>query len=396
MKSLFCTLAIFFFLLAPAKSQNKNSVNSIQIIDIEANINNVQKLNLSQFTNEIRYVPLETREDARLKNVSNLDFSDNLIITSDGNSILLYDLSGHFIKKFGSKGLGPEEYQYIRNLTITKDKKICFSSNLDFLEFNSTGSFEHKYSNLLLINKKYPLLNWQLVDDTLIFGDIDNTMGQVEFKALLINKKGSIKQTYKNYDLLKFEEHIFNGQPCLSPFDGSVFYKKQFSDTLYFLNQNYDLIPRYFFNLGNLRVTLDSRFFPPTTQDYVSIYNIFQTENYLLLRVLFDKKYKYGVLGIFNKNTKDLIFCQPNNDLLTLNGISNDIDAGPSFYPSKTVNNNTFVMTISAKQLKDHVASDDFKNNAPKQPEKKKQLEELANKLTENDNPILILVTFKK
>lgn len=52
-------------------------------------------------------------------------------------------------------------------------------------------------------------------------------------------------------------------------------------------------------------------------------------------------------------------------------------------------------MWIEAKQLKEHVASDDFKNNSPKYPEKKKELENIANSLSEFDNPVLMFVTFK-
>jgi len=57
--------------------------------------------------------------------------------------------------------------------------------------------------------------------------------------------------------------------------------------------------------------------------------------------------------------------------------------------------NSTMVMNISAKDLKYHVASEDFKNNVPVWPEKKKLLEKLANSLSEFDNPVLIVVTFK-
>jgi len=45
--------------------------------------------------------------------------------------------------------------------------------------------------------------------------------------------------------------------------------------------------------------------------------------------------------------------------------------------------------------LKIHVASDDFKKSIPKYPEKKKSLENMVNKLTEFDNPVLMFVTFK-
>ena len=51
---------------------------------------------------------------------------------------------------------------------------------------------------------------------------------------------------------------------------------------------------------------------------------------------------------------------------------------------------------IEAKQLKDHVESNDFKDIVPKYPKKKKQLEELAKSLTEFDNPVLMFVTFNK
>ncbi|MBK7480889.1 MAG: hypothetical protein IPI69_14995 [Bacteroidales bacterium] len=54
------------------------------------------------------------------------------------------------------------------------------------------------------------------------------------------------------------------------------------------------------------------------------------------------------------------------------------------------------VMWVNAAELKAHVASDDFRNNVPKCPDKKQKLEELANKLSVTDNPVLMFVTFKE
>ena len=103
-------------------------------------------------------------------------------------------------------------------------------------------------------------------------------------------------------------------------------------------------------------------------------------------------------MGIYDKQTQKLTFCKPtstDNPLFT-SGLFNDIDAGARFFPKNQVNDSTMVMSIEAKQLKDHVASADFKNTVPKYPEKKQQLEERANILTEFDNPVLMFVTFKK
>jgi hypothetical protein len=103
-------------------------------------------------------------------------------------------------------------------------------------------------------------------------------------------------------------------------------------------------------------------------------------------------------LGIFNKKTEELDFCKPtttNNPLFT-SGLYNDIDGGPRFFPTKQVNDSTMLMWVKANELKDHVASDDFKKTTVKYPEKKKELEKLANSLKETDNPVLMFVTFRK
>ena len=78
------------------------------------------------------------------------------------------------------------------------------------------------------------------------------------------------------------------------------------------------------------------------------------------------------------------------------NGLINDLDGGPNIWPKTTKDDNTLVAWIDAIRLKNHVASDAFKNSKPKYPEKKKELERLANSLKETDNPILILVRLKK
>jgi hypothetical protein len=56
----------------------------------------------------------------------------------------------------------------------------------------------------------------------------------------------------------------------------------------------------------------------------------------------------------------------------------------------------TIIGCVEARQLKAHVASETFKNSKPLYPEKKKELEMLANKLKETDNPVLVLVRLKR
>ena len=64
--------------------------------------------------------------------------------------------------------------------------------------------------------------------------------------------------------------------------------------------------------------------------------------------------------------------------------------------PKYLFNDNLMVSGIEAFKLKAYVASDDFKNSQPKYPERKKALEELANSLSENDNPVLMLLKLRE
>jgi hypothetical protein len=77
-------------------------------------------------------------------------------------------------------------------------------------------------------------------------------------------------------------------------------------------------------------------------------------------------------------------------------GIINDLDGGPNIVPKTTKDDNTIIAWIDPLKLKAHVASEAFKNSTPKFPQKKKDLEKLANSLKETDNPVLVLVKLKK
>ena len=207
-------------------------------------------------------------------------------------------------------------------------------------------------------------------------------------------------------------------------FKNRIYYKEKYNDTLFCLDENFGMIPKYTFRLDKFKEPLSERevvIHDNYRTKYIYVNCVFQTENYLLLDCDFGDQFPAKrltplpipipvpeinpiwyhtrrVLGIFDKKTKNLIFCKPTStdNRLYTTGLYNDIDAGPRFFPWKQVNDSTMAMWIEAKRLKDHVASDDFKNSVPKYPEKKKELEKLANGLCETDNPVLMMVRLKK
>jgi hypothetical protein len=423
---------ILLLVLTVSCSNRPKIQNTIRAVDVVSNIDNLQQINLSRFTDNIRYIALENIADIAIGDYPAFDISDNLILTSDReSSLLIFDMSGHLIVKFGKRGRGPEEYQSINNLCFGKDNKVYFNSMVDLFVYNPDGSFAGKYTKCMLAKNTFYLHQWCIVDDSLLFAHIQNDSGQTEYKAVMINLSGKIIRYYQNYDLLENKRsRIMGGTTQIYKFNGALYFKEQFVDTLFSLNVDYQLIPEYCFNLGNLKMPASVRVnfyeYFERINDYAAIEDIFQTESYIFLKVNLGNRFPARrlnprpdespvsgtvstnnirawtnttfCLGIYDKKTGELYFCKPtmtDNPLFT-SGIYNDIDAGPRFLPRKQINDSTMVMTISARDLKYHIASDDFKNNIPRYPEKKKQIEELANSLSDFDNPILMLVTLKE
>lgn len=417
---LFCC---FSSILVTLCSCSPNEQDKIETINIEAKVKKMQQVNLSSVAANIHYIRLDINENQPIGAVVIPSFSQNLILVNGSYACLLYDYQGHFIKKIGSRGRGPGEYPIGEAVGFGEDKSIFIKSIYDLFEYDNNGFFVKKYSRSLLIDNQYYLYTIFPVDDSLFLGHVHNSTGQSKYRAILFNKDGRVVQYYKNYIMFDRGREVasgWEGHAHIYKFNNEVFYKGFYDDTLFSLNNMNQLIPRYAFNLGKFKEPTSERAkIPPDMKKFIYIWNVFQSEKYLLLKCQFGDNFPSrrltpkppmftglnpswyntkNVLGIYNKKDKNFVFCKTtdtDNPLYT-SGLYNDIDAGPRFFPEKMVNDSTMMMYISVKDFKDHIASDDFIKNIPKYPEKKKELEMLANNFSEFDNPILMIVTFKK
>jgi hypothetical protein len=413
--------ALIITLTINSKGQNKS--RQLQYIDIEASMSKMEVIKLSQFADNIKYVTFENKDDMFINTFMDFDILGNQIIVSNStDGFLLYDSDGHFICRIGSIGRGPGEYSGIDLVGIGANKHIYVRSLYDLLEYRLDGSFIKRYNKCFMINDQFYMSGGYLVSDSLILGHIANTTGDKEWKALMVSINGTQKYYYKNYIKFKPKREMastIEGYTYINKFNKIQYYKELYNDTLFRVNTKFEMVPQYVFKLGKFSEPLSEREKLPPEKDmtkYIHLFNLFQTQNNIFLFCQFYHNFpakrlspKEGTndwlnwhnsticLGIYDRKTSKLVFSKPSNtdNLLVTSGLYNDIDAGPKFLPVKQVNDSTLVMWIEAKQLKDHIASTDFKNMKPKYPEKKKELEILANSLSDFDNPVLMFVTFK-
>ena len=102
------------------KLETKNS--SVKRIDIEAGLENVKLVNLSQFADSIQYIPLETKDGFELSNAFHCSYGYSHFLVSDVRNCILFSGTGEIVARIGSNGRGPGEYHGISQIEITPDK----------------------------------------------------------------------------------------------------------------------------------------------------------------------------------------------------------------------------------------------------------------------------------
>jgi len=403
--------------------ENNDSYLHVPEIDIETEIENMKIITISQFADDIEYLTLETDSRSLIMDYTNYNIGEEeIIFINPGMSLVLFDRTGKFVAKFGDRGKGPGEYLSVMDLSVLGEK-VFFRSGKDLYEFSLFGEFIQKYTGILAPQDKYQLEYITFVDDSLLFGHIQNNDGQTPIKGMLINKKGSVRKKYDNFDILENKgSRINGGSTQVYTFNNSVHFKEQFNDTLFYIDNDFNLIPKFSFIMGDLKMpeSIRSDFFEyfQKMNNYYAIENILETPHYLFLDINFGNHFPANrltplkgagpggadlttnttnCLAVYSKETSELQFCKPtttDNPFFT-SGLYNDIDAGPRFFPSSQVNDSTFVMLVNPFDLKKHVESEEFKESRPLYPEKKNELKMLADSLDENDNPVLMFVTLK-
>lgn len=423
-------IPIICILLLANCTNDQKEYQALQVIDIESSMDKMEVWNLSNLASCIKYVALETKIENFLSYIEDCNETDKYLIITNLKQFLLFDKDGKFIRQIGNIGRGPGEYQYVMSIGIINDSILTIQSLYDLINFRIDGSVFNEKRKFFMLNNSDDeyFLSWIVLEDSLYFGHIPNTTGLIANKALILNQDRTIKRTFKNHILFQREKTVASGFEDFAhiyPFDKRIFYKEFYNDTLFVLDDDLNLIPKYSFNLGKFKEPTSERAKTVSQgskmSEFLYIWEVFQTNNNLFISCQFGDHFPAKrltprivnlpdgrsvsittntnrALGVFDKKSRILSFSEPTSSDNTLftSGLYNDIDGGPRFYPTKQVNDSTMLMWINAEAFLNHISSNDFKNSNPKDPQKKKQLEELAKKVTMFDNPILMYVTFKK
>ncbi|MBN2635717.1 MAG: 6-bladed beta-propeller [Prolixibacteraceae bacterium] len=402
MKNLSILLTLIITLLS---CKQKKEVDNI--VDLTS-ITEPTATNLSELGSEITYIPLETNAGCLIPQIEKLIYEGGSYFSESTNantekpkkgspppppmmptrSLYRFSKNGKFICQISHKGEAPSECIDIQDFLYNKNNNTIdiFILN-DIKEFSLDGIWG---KNMTLDSDDVTSFGY---NNNQILGFINNAEGQNEYSFVLFDANGKVISKYIN----KYKFNISTGAIYFNPecifyqYDEILHCKELNSDTIFSFD-NGNFIPKYILKQGEAKYTTELREKSYTTNltKYIIQKNLFESKNYLFYQYSWESRN-----NCFIQNKSNGIQYLIDNGT----GLVNDLDNGPNFKIQNTVTidgTEYIVSWISAFELKNHVASNEFKNATSKSPEKKRDLEQLANSLDENDNPVLMLVKLKE
>ena len=388
MRKQYIYLFLIFLFFIQCTKENKGDTFVI-------NLSNFMKkeVMLSEVASLIEYIPLES--NLPFGHIFNIQIVDSLIfISSYPDGLHLFDRSGRYINKIGKIGYGPGEYRHGHKFTIDNKRKQVFvldgdrvlkySFNNEFIESNLLKEFNSRFNDIMYLNEQIFLLG----GISMGYGNLNWLVLDTSFGVKSI-KPNSIEQFKSKFGLTWQVGFIF---------ENHVHYWNNYNDTVFQITKD-GFLPRYLFAKDDCRLPMEDISWEDFDKKYFYPKSIFETRKFLIIYYYYKEEYHTAIL---QKKKKQIFIINSSDDEETRYagpGITNDIDGGVNLSPFNYFTKGNYeylVGWVFAHQLKAHVASDAFKNSTPKYPEKKRELERLANSLSENDNPVLMIVKLKE
>ena len=412
--SLFILTALFLFFSCQEENIKEKDKT---IIPVAETVGTGEILNLSDYAKSVEYIPLETSDRVLVGGIQQGIYEKGYIIISDSKSGMceIFYEDGRFKTQLGQRGQGPGEYIYIYAMTFLS------SSNEVFLDINPSRCYLYDLDGNLKksisrVKAPIPFRAFETVALTpdLYFSDL-GAMGDFSYRGLAWGTKNDTS-VYKLFPYSFKLDRVDDEPSGLGVttrkwlYNGEIRYYREERDTIFTINSNLEFEYTFVLDFGKYKEPLECLFFGTRitrNNRCIFLYYSFVPESsrYLFLTFNFQdlapELYTYEarnprtgknvtrrqtlVHGLFDKDTGKLILLnQPVKHKYL--GFKNDLDGGPCFWPKYVSSDDKMVTWWNAGDFLE--LYEKLLNPSP-------ELKKVAEKLTPDDNPVLMVVTLK-
>ncbi|MDR0955340.1 MAG: 6-bladed beta-propeller [Rikenellaceae bacterium] len=390
------TIALLSALCLLASCGQKTEQGAIPVFDVQAAIDNKKPFDLLDIANSLEFIPLQRGENNEylVGNIRKIAESADKFYLSDGasNPIKVFSKEGVYLSSVGSIGRGANQMPFISDFTVDyrRDAIYAYTSSVGVIAYNTQGEIFAQNDSI----KSSPILfnDGELVQ---FKEEAEREPKPESEKTLLeifspeLKFKGSVKTLDKGAtESLTLSTSggtttFFLPSGVLFGDGSSLFVKETLSDTVFSYQPSGVLTPAYRLDMG--RYFIPAEAFGPApeivwNEDYHSIIELFPGQNYILIYLASyaDGSRSSDYLILDKSAPADGFMATGRNHQsgLFLDGIK--------FKPMYVRDNRLvgFIESINIVDNAEQITDPDLKA--------------LAATLTENDNPVIVVMKLKK
>lgn len=374
---------LLFVLFFSCKKELEKSNRNIETIKIDVTIKG-ENVNYHEYFSSSKVLPLETKSESIFSRIDKISlYKDKLfILDRRTNSLLIFNREGKFLNKIKNIGKGPNEYISLTSFAIDEEMEniILYTDRpYGLFIYDFEGVFirkeklENLYFNIELMDNEAVLLNKDPKRKYTLFKH--DLMGEFQNKFLEMNIKDEI-----------FKNDIIGGRPNLTR-DKNIHLTFPYSENIFELKED-KLEIKYTIDFGKHRIPENlykqkkgfKELFPYARKNNLGfgICNFRENNNYAMFNFQISK------LAIYSKKTKEtkIIKRFDNEDFIYGSYLAHcgDDNKFISYCPAR----------IFKKQMNFQKKNDESWNKVPN------SIKLMDSLITENDNPILLIYTFKE
>ena len=387
MKKIYFISAILLIVMVECIEQRQAVNDDIIKVDVTKSYSPKKELFLQDFM-DVEYIALETNDNFINQGIV-LDVGKEFILVKNNilldGDIFVYDRTGKAIRKINNRGQGPGEYMNIKGIVLDEINNEMFVNNSfrrNIMVYDLLGNYKRSFKQPEEEGNPSYIDIYNFDDDNLICYDEFNE----ERVFVLISKQdGSITKKFKiPFNEKKIFQYMKDGQSSrpaiptrtITTYNGNWILSDLSSDTIYTLLPDYSLRP---FIVRTPRI------------------QSMNPEVFLLLRILSDRYYfmetvrnEFDFDAVTGFPSKFMMYDKQEKAFLGYSVYNGDYSIKKEIYMNRLIPINNDIdsrQTIQAYELIEAYRNGQLKNG---------KLKEIASKLVEDDNPVIMLVKHKK
>ena len=380
-------------------SQNKET----KVIPLKHSTRYEHELKLSDIAKQVTYIPLETNDNCLIGKIYSFTLAKEFIFVNNGGIILQFSLKGKFIRQLNKNGQGPGEGT-VANIALDEENRLIyfqFSYTYDIIVFNFEGKHIKTIKNPFAKEtiQSLPVGGMIVYNENILFA-FSNENGQMPYKYAVVNSNGEILHKEINYEKYFLKERIRESSILPPPFfcyNSSVFFKHNYNDTIFKINQDHTCSPLYVCDLSK-QITLEEdmkagafviKYSELSGRNKINV--VRESDEYIYVyhtNSPYDNDNRKSFFSQYNKLTRQLL---PNINRI----IINDWDGGMDVRLYSNQSGSTVCFRIQPFEIKEKLTNEHFSKSQPKYPTQKDALKKLVNGLLEDDNPVLMIIELK-